>query len=70
MNFSEIMFYAEANGLLPTREGKINAVINDIKKYPYSEINESLFEKILNYHGLKYETLSDREIRYINASIS
>ena len=70
MKFAEMMFYAEAEGLLPTRAGKINAVINDIKKYPYSEIEFSEFKKILENYGLQYEDLTDREIRYINASIS
>ena len=31
-SFPEMMFYAEAEGLLPTREGKINAIINWLKK--------------------------------------
>ena len=69
MKFAEMMFYAEAEGLLPTRAGKINAVINDIKKYPCLEIEFSEFEKILEKHGLRYKELSSREIRYINASI-
>ncbi len=69
MKFAEMMFYAEAEGLLPTRAGKINAIINAIKEYPGSEIEFSEFEKILEDYGLKYNDLSDREIRYINASI-
>jgi len=69
MTFAELMFYAEAEGLLPTRAGKINAVINDIKRYPGFEIDFSEFENILKKHGLKYKDLSNREIRYINASI-
>ena len=60
---------AEAEGLLPTRAGKINAVINTVKEYPRSEIEFSEFEKILENYGLKYDDLSDREIRYINVSI-
>lgn len=69
MTFSETMFYAEANGLLLTRAGTINAVINAIKKYPRPEIEFFEFEQILENYGLRYEELSDREIRYINASI-
>ncbi len=69
MKFPELFFYAEAEGLLPTRAGKINAVINDIKNYPGSEIEFSEFESILNHYGLRYEDLTDREIRHINASI-
>ena len=70
MTFPEVMFYAEAEGLLPTRAGKINAVINAVKKYPRPEIEFSEFEKILEKHGLHYKNLSEKEIRYINASIS
>ena len=69
MTFPETMFYAEAEGLLPTRAGKINAVIADIKKYPYSTIEFADFKEILHKHGLKYEELSERELRYIDASI-
>ena len=68
--FPEMMFYAEAEGLLPTRAGRINAVINDIKKDPRPVIEFSDFEKILENHGFEYNDLSEREIRYINASIS
>ena len=69
ITFPEMMFYAETEGLLPTRAGKINAVINAIKQYPRPEIDFSEFEKILENYELSYDTLSDHEIRYINASI-
>ena len=69
MKFAEMMFYAEAEGLLPTRAGKINAVIAAIKNYPSPEIDFLNFEKILNNFILTYKDLTDREIRYINASI-
>ena len=68
-NISYYFYMAEAEGLLPTRAGKINAVINTVKEYPRSEIEFSEFEKILENYGLKYDDLSDREIRYINVSI-
>lgn len=70
MTFPEMMFYAETEGLLPTRAGKINAIINAIKEYPCLEIEFSEFEKILESYGLTYDDLSDREIQYINANIS
>ncbi len=69
MTLMETLFYAEAEGLLPTRAGKINAVINAAKKYPYSRIEFSELEKLLESYGLKYSDLSEREIRYIIASI-
>lgn len=70
MKFAETMFYAEAEGLLPTRLGKINAVINAVKEYPHYEIEFSEFEKILEQHGLKYKELSNQEIQYINDNLN
>ena len=69
MDFSETMFYAESEGLLPTRAGKINAVIKEIKDYPGLSIGLEEFEEILNKYGLKYGELTERELRYIDASI-
>ena len=69
-NMSYYFYMAEAEGLLPTRAGKINAVINAVKEYPRPEIELSEFEKILESYGLRYNDLSDREIQYINTSIS
>ena len=69
MDMSYCFYMAEAEGLLPTRAGKINAVINAIKKVPRPEITFSEFEEILERHGLSYEELTQREINYINASI-
>jgi hypothetical protein len=64
------MFYAEAEGKLPTKAGKINAVINYINEhYSNATIEFSDFEQILHEHGLTYEELSPREKRYIDASI-
>ena len=69
MTFPEMMFYAEAEGLLPTRLGCLNAVINDIKELPYSEIEFSEFKEILRNNGLNFENLSLKEINYINENI-
>ena len=69
MKFAEMMFYAEAEGLLPTRQGRINAVIKDVKEYPGSSIEFTEFERILRNHGLCYAELTDRELRYIRASV-
>ena len=67
--FPEVMFYAEAEGLLPTRAGKINAVIKEVKEYHGPVMEFAEFEKVLAKHGFNYNDLSEREIRYINASI-
>ena len=69
MTFPEMMFYAEAEGLLPTRAGKINAIVNDIKQYPAPEIDFPTFEMILNNYGLSYNNLTTAERRYIDAAI-
>lgn len=70
ITFGEMMFYAEAEGLLPTRAGKINAVIADIKAIPRPEITQDEFEQILRTYGLTYKGLSPRERHYIDAMIS
>ena len=69
MNFSELMFYAEANGLLPTRTGKIEAVINEMKKNYYSIMDFPVFNQILEKNGLSYDQLTDKEIQYITAKL-
>ena len=69
MTFPEMMFYAEAEGLLPTRAGRINAVITEIKNFPGFTLEFSDFEKILKNHNLCYKDLTNQELRYINASI-
>ena len=70
ITFPELCFYAEAEGLLPTRTGKINAVINDIKNYPASSIDFAEFELILKNNGLCYDELTASEIDYIHACIA
>lgn len=70
MKFAELMFYAEAEGLLPTRAGKINAVIRDIKNFPSPTIDFMQFKTILSQYDLNYDDLTDLEKRYINAKIS
>lgn len=70
MRFAELMFYAEAEGLLPTRAGKINAVIRDIKDFPSPTIDFMQFKTILSRYDLNYDDLTDLEKRYINAKIS
>jgi hypothetical protein len=69
ISFPETMYYAELEGLLPTRIGKINAAIKDIREYPSSEIPFSIFVDILNRHGLVYSDLSQRELNYIDTYI-
>lgn len=69
MELAEMFYYAEAEGKLPTRAGKINAVIRDIKNYPAPTIEMNEFEEILNKYGLTFKMLTDREIQRINSSI-
>lgn len=69
MDMGYVFFMAEADGDLPTRAGRINAVIKELKEYPYSEIPFSEYERILEEHDLSYEKLTEREKRLIDASI-
>ena len=65
MEFPEVMFYAEAEGLLPTKTGKINAAIKRLIADPRPEIDTEAFEEILNECGLSLTVLSERDIAYI-----
>ena len=69
INFPETMFYAESEGILPTRLGKLNAIIKDIKNYPEPTIDETAFIYITNKHGIDYKELTQKEFNYILASI-
>lgn len=69
MEFSEMMFYAEAEGLLPTRAGKINAAINIIKNDPRPYIDSDEIKEIIENQGIDFNSLSRREVKYINAMI-
>jgi len=69
MKFTDMMHYAELEGDISTRTGKINAIIKDIKAFPSPVIGMNEFEKILNKYGLSYKELTAREIQRINAGI-
>ena len=69
MELAEMFYYAEAEGKLLTRTGKINAVIHDIKACPGSTIEMYEFEEILEKYGLSYGELTPREIQKINSGI-
>lgn len=69
MNFPELMFYAESEGFLPTRFGKINSIIKDIKNYPQPTIDEETFIEICNKYEIDYATLNQKELNYILSKI-
>ena len=69
MDFAEMMFYAEAEGLLPTRAGKLNKTIRDVKADPRPEISLIELKQILNENGLDFNDLSQREKAYLINSL-
>ena len=69
ISFPEMMFYAEEEGLLPTRRGKLNAIIRDVIEFPTPTIDLFTFKQIILNNGLTFESLSDAELAYINAGI-
>jgi len=69
MDFAEMMFYAEAEGLLPTRLGKLNKTIKDVKADPRSAMSLTELRWILNKNGLEYDDLSQKEKDYIINSL-
>ena len=76
MSLPRYLFMAEANGmdnLVTTRTARINADINDLKKYikQGKDINDTILqEKICSQHGLSLNDLTQKEIIYIEKMIS
>ena len=69
MDFAEMMFYAEAEGLLPTRLGKLNKTIKDVKADPRPEISLTELRWFLNKNGLEFDNLSQKEKEYLIKSL-
>ena len=63
LSFGEMMFYAEAEGKLPTREGRINAVINWLKSQNGDRISAEDFYNL--YHDYGLTNLSNAELQRI-----
>lgn len=59
MNFSEMMFYAEAEGMLPTRQGKINKVKNFLSQNPNLSVYEII--EVLTSNGIYPDKMTDKE---------
>jgi hypothetical protein len=70
ITFPEMLYYMECEGDMPTRTGRINAVIKEIKSTPPHHISEDEFEQVLNNHDLSYEELTYRELLFIIESIN
>ena len=65
-----MLFYAESEGLLPTRLGRINSVILDIKDAAKYNLADSNLEFILRENGFySLDELTDKEIDYINRNL-
>lgn len=70
ITFPEMLYYMECEGDIPTRTGRINAVIKEIRNTPPHHISDDEFEQVLNNHGLSYEELTYRELLFIVESIN
>lgn len=70
ITFPEMLYYMECEGDMPTKTGRINAVIKEIKSTPPHHISEDEFEQILNNHDLSYEELTDRDLLFIVQNIN
>jgi len=70
INFPEMLYYMECEGDIPTRTGRINAIIKEIRNTPPHHISDDEFEQVLNNHGLSYEELTNRELLFIVQSIN
>ena len=65
MEISELFYMAEAEGELPTRIGRLNAVIKDIKRIPTPTVDSDTFVSILNKNGIELKDLTQKEFNYI-----
>ena len=70
LTFPEMLYYMECEGDIPTRTGRLNAVIKEIRSTPPHHISDDEFEQVLNNHGLSYEELTNRELLFIVQSIN
>lgn len=69
MDFPELFFMAEAEGLLPTRQGKINATIEMLRKMPRYRLGLEDLEIALEQNGLSVNQINPKEIRYISSKV-
>ena len=69
MDFAALMFMAETEGALPTRTGKINAIVKDVRKYPSTTIDKETFSDIVESHCIRYDSLTNLEWKYIFSAI-
>ena len=70
VSIAEMLFYAESEGLLPTRLGRINSVILDIKDAAKYNLADSNLEFILRQNGFySFDELTEKEIDYINRNL-
>lgn len=60
-------YLAEKEGLLKTREGRLNAVIRAVKNYPSPVIPDEAFQALLEKYDLT--DLTEKELRRIKNSI-
>lgn len=64
-----MMYMAEQEGLLNTKESKIRKIIKIIRNYPRREISNSLFHAICKECGINSDDLTKSEMEYINRAI-
>ncbi len=69
MDMTELFFMAESEGQLPTKQGKINATINTLKKIPRYRLGYEELETALEENGLTMKEISPKEIRYISSQV-
>ena len=70
VSIAEMLFYAESEGLLPTRLGRINSVILDIKDAAKYNLAASNLDFILKENGFySFDELTEKEIDYINRNL-
>lgn len=63
------LFMAEAEGLLDTRESKLQRIIKEVKNYPAETMPQGAFETACICNDLDPASLSPSEVRRIQRAI-
>ena len=63
------LYMAESEGLLDTRESKIQRVIKEVKNYPAEAMPQSAFKSVCMMNNLDPASLSSSELRRIRNAI-
>jgi len=69
MNLSYGLYMGEQEGLLDTRQGRINRLIKAVKNYDDDVVEDEVFEAMCENCGIDPDSLTSSELRHISNAI-